>query len=69
MWDLPIPGIEPVSLELAGGFLITGPPGKSTIVFLKQLFLPEINVHSTTCEATGKIFLKRKCPWITTRQN
>ena len=29
MWDLPRPGIEPVSLALAGGFLTTAPPGKS----------------------------------------
>ena len=29
MWDLPGPGIEPVSPALAGGFLTTGPPGKS----------------------------------------
>ena len=29
MWDLPRPGIEPVSPELAGGFLTTGPRGKS----------------------------------------
>ena len=29
MWDLPGPGIEPVSRALAGGFLTTGPPGKS----------------------------------------
>ena len=29
MWDLPPPGIEPVSPELAGGFLTTAPPGKS----------------------------------------
>ena len=28
MWDLPGPGIEPVSPELAGGFLTTVPPGK-----------------------------------------
>ena len=69
MWDLPGTGIEPVSPALAGGFFITGPPWKSTIVFLKQLFLPEINLGSTTCEATGKIFLKRKYPWITIRQN
>ena len=27
--DLPRPGIEPVSPALAGGFLTTGPPGKS----------------------------------------
>ena len=28
MWDLPGPGIEPLSPELAGGFLTTRPPGK-----------------------------------------
>ena len=29
MWDLPGPGLEPVSPALAGGFLIIAPPGKS----------------------------------------
>ena len=29
MWDLPRPGIEPVSPALAGGCLTTGPPEKS----------------------------------------
>ena len=28
MWDLPGPGLEPVSLALAGRFLTTVPPGK-----------------------------------------
>ena len=28
-WDLPGPGMEPVSPALAGGFSTTGPPGKS----------------------------------------
>ena len=28
MWDLPRPGLEPVSLALAGGFLTTAPSGK-----------------------------------------
>ena len=28
MWDLPGPGLEPVSSALAGGFLTTAPPGK-----------------------------------------
>ena len=28
MWDLPGPGIEPVSSALAGRFLSTRPPGK-----------------------------------------
>ena len=28
MWDLPEPGLEPVSPALAGGLLTTAPPGK-----------------------------------------
>ena len=28
MWDLPRPGLKPVSPALAGGFLTTEPPGK-----------------------------------------
>ena len=28
MWDLPGPGLEPVSPALAGGFLTTVPPGE-----------------------------------------
>ena len=28
MWDLPRPGIEPMSLALVGGFSTTEPPGK-----------------------------------------
>ena len=31
MWDLPGPGLEPVSPALAGRFLTTAPPGKSTV--------------------------------------
>ena len=31
MWNLPRPGLEPVSLALAGGFLYTGPPVKSCL--------------------------------------
>ena len=31
MWDLPGPGIEPVSPALQGGFSTTRPPGKSPV--------------------------------------
>ena len=31
MWDLPGPGLEPVSLALASGFLTTAPPGKPEV--------------------------------------
>ena len=34
MWDLPGTGIELVSPALSGGFLTTGPPGKSQSLFL-----------------------------------
>ena len=36
MWDLPRPGMEPVSPAFAGGFLTTAPPGKSP-QFLKVI--------------------------------
>ena len=34
MWDLPRPGLEPVSPALAGGFSTTAPPGKPRVVLL-----------------------------------
>ena len=34
MWDLPRPGLEPMSPALAGGFLTTAPPGKPSFWFL-----------------------------------
>ena len=34
MWDLPGPGLEPVSPALAGGFLTTTPPGKPSFYLL-----------------------------------
>ena len=37
MWDLPRPGLEPVSPALAGRFSTTAPPGKPPIFsFLRQ---------------------------------
>ena len=52
MWDLPGPGLKPVSPALAGGFLATVPPGKSLSVFhfeylaflLLPDFLPQITI-------------------------
>ena len=40
MWDLPGPGIEPMTPALAGGFLTTEPPGKSPKAFFKTNFRP-----------------------------
>ena len=40
-WDLPRPGLEPVSPAVAGRFSTTAPPGKPKTRLLKlQLFLP-----------------------------
>ena len=36
MWDLPRPGIEPVSPAPAGGFFTTEPPGKPHPLLLKE---------------------------------
>ena len=33
MWDLPRPGIEPLSPALAHGFLTAGPAGKTLLLF------------------------------------
>ena len=39
MWDLPRPGLEPVSPALAGGFLTTVPPGNSgNSFFIKKIY-------------------------------
>ena len=34
IWDLSFPAIKPMSPALAGGFLATGPPGKSLYLLL-----------------------------------
>ena len=39
MWDLPGPGLEPVSAALAGGFLTTAPPGKSLFLCILLVLL------------------------------
>ena len=39
MWNLPRPGITPVSPDLADRFLSTAPPGNSCILFLNNIIL------------------------------
>ena len=46
-WDRPRPGIEPVPPALAGGFLTTGPPGKSEKLHLKKPAI-SCNLRSVT---------------------
>ena len=38
MWDLPRPGLEPVSPALAGGFPTTVPPGKPWVAYYFLIF-------------------------------
>ena len=38
MWDLPGRGLEPVSPELAGGFLTTATPGRSLSLSVNSVF-------------------------------
>ena len=48
MWDLPGPGLDPVSPALAGGFLTIAPPGKSSATFLKYVIY--LNGNATKLE-------------------
>ena len=63
MWDLPGPGIKLVSPALAGGFLATGPPGKSQfhlyfwmIFFLGCQFFPQHFEDVIPLSSTSHIF-------------
>ena len=65
MWDLPGPGLEPVSPALAGGFLTTAPPGKS-LFFKKKIYLfiwlPRVLVEAHgNFVAVCRIFLVATC--------
>ena len=63
MWDLPRPGIEPVSPALAGRFSTTVPPGKpwftdSYSVFYRNLLGPSIELFILVLVLfTSKIFI------------
>ena len=50
MWNLPGPGIKPVSPALAGGFLTTGPPGKSCF----SVYVTELSGQSHGCKGALK---------------
>ena len=54
MWDLPWPGLEPVSPALASGFLSTAPPGKSLNVHCKK---PLSSDSNSSCHDGGKFSL------------
>ena len=50
MWDLPGPGLKPVSPELAGGLPITAPPGKPFFFFYSAfIFCLGLGISSISC--------------------
>ena len=51
MWDLPRPGLEPVSPALAGRFSTTAPPGKPyNIIFFNYFLIIQLKgVNKTLC--------------------
>ena len=57
MWDLPRPGLEPVSPALAGRFSTTVPPGKPFSDFLKDRMCGVLMalVEQRQCQVTGKL--------------
>ena len=73
-WDLPDPGIEPISPILAGGFFTAEPPGKSKVEFKNiQLICVEkeekANGHGLSDFVVGVNFIDLKiysiwlCSW------
>ena len=63
MWDLPGPGLEPLSPALADGFLTTAPPGKPNSTVLKSalwLSLSKYNPCGLKETLSRKKIYKRK---------
>ena len=57
MWDLPAPGIDPMSPTLAGGFLATVPPGKSN-----KFITEDLNIIFLDCTEWFYFWLEL-CAW------
>ena len=51
MWDLPGPGLEPVSPALAGGFSTTAPPGKAQTILNYEMTLDSSKPRGGTEES------------------
>ena len=54
MWDLPRPGIKPLSLALPGRFLTIGPPRKSRNCFSFLTKVVEVNKENVGIENVKK---------------
>ena len=63
MWDLPRPGLEPVSPALAGRFSTTAPPGKPPVQCLDQNFsyVPKTHVDCVNIYYCFPVFGKKTC--------
>ena len=57
MWDLPGPGLKPVSPALAGGFLTTAPPGKSKKHFQIMISLDHPSGPESQSKGNFSLFL------------
>ena len=58
LWNLPGLGIEPLSSALAGGFLTTGPPGKSSMEVFDVLLWAVPGTKQmlrTSCQVSGQM--------------
>ena len=62
MWDLPRPGIEPVSRASAGGFLTTAPPGKPLAHFQYALIFPRECSYSGNGGDAALLWDLPECP-------
>ena len=62
MWDLPRPGLEPVSPALAGRFSTTAPPAKPYYYFLSLFILAALGLRCcaqafSSCSERGLLFI------------
>ena len=59
MWDLPSPGIEPVSFVLQGGLSTAGPTGKPLLLSLtKNIYVYKLSMLYILETITGICILK-----------
>ena len=59
MWDLPRPGLEPMTLALAGRFLTTAPPGKPSGLPYRHLTMPHPHPKLNSCTIRGWVWTPR----------